>query len=149
MPFSLEIAYHAPQPADSPDCPLKLATALSARLVAEGEPVDLAVTVEAGDADVAMPVAVVGLPAGLEPRHERLKELLAEGRIASYEILGRELILYWRALKAGEKIQLSIPMLADLPGRYRAPASRVYAYYTDEFKRWVPGTGIEISPRRF
>jgi len=33
-----------------------------------------------------MTVAIVGLPGGLEPRHDQLKELVKAGRIAAYEV---------------------------------------------------------------
>lgn len=147
MPVAIEVSYHSPQPADSPDCPLRLSTALSAVEVAEGEPVDLRVSVSARNEEVSMPLAVIGMPAGLDPRHERLKELVTEGRIASYEIKGRELVLYWRGLAAEEKVELSIPMIARIPGTYTAPASRVYAYYLDEHVQWAAGETIAITPK--
>ena len=147
MPFALETAYHSAKPADSPDCPMSLETELSAKKIVEGEPVDLKVTVTAKDKDVPLPLAVIGLPAGLEPRHERLKEMISAGEIDAYEILGRELVLYWRALKGEAKVELSIPLTAEIPGVYTAPASRVYGYYLDEHKKWAAGELIEISPR--
>ena len=147
MPFALETGYHANQPADSPDCPLDLTTSLSASKIKEGELVDQKVNIAAKGADVPLPLAVIGLPAGLEPRHERLKEMKAAGEIDSYEILGRELVLYWRNLKADQKLELSIPLTAEIPGTYSAPASRVYGYYLEEYKKWAAGERIEISPR--
>ena len=147
MPFSIEVAYNTSQPASSPECPLRLTTSLSAREVREGEPVDLALTVTAGEADVPMPLAVIGLPAGLEPAHERLKELVKAERIAAYEIRGRELVLYWRAMKAGSRTEVSVPLSADIPGTYTAPASRVYAFYLDEHQQWVAGEKVVIRPR--
>ena len=147
MPFALETGYYSDKPADSPDCPLDLSTNLSTAKVKEGEPVDLKVTVTARDKDVPLPLAIIGLPAGLEPRHERLKEMKAAGEIDSYEMLGRELVLYWRALKGGEKLELSLPLTAEIPGVYTAPASRVYGYYLEEHKKWAAGESIEISPR--
>lgn len=147
MPVALEIVYNTPKPVDSPECPLVLQTSLSATEVPEGEPVDLKVMVSAKDENVAMPLAVIGLPAGLEPRHERLKELIAAGQIASYEIIGRELVLYWRSLQAKERMELSIPLIAWIPGTYTAPASRAYAFYTDEYMHWVSGEKIIITPK--
>ena len=147
MPFALTVEYNTPQPANSPDCPLSLTTMLSARTVKEGELVDLTVKVSAGNADVSMPLAIIGLPAGVEPRHERLKEMVAGGQMAAYEIIGRELVLYWRAFKAEEERTLSIPLVAQSPGMYTAPASRVYAYYLDEHKQWAAGETVEVQSR--
>jgi hypothetical protein len=147
MPFSLEIAYATPQPEDSLECPLRLATSLSAAEVREGEPLELRVRVTAKEEDVSLPVAVIGLPAGMEPRHERLKELTAAGRIAAYEVKGRELTLYWRGVKGGESVELSLPLTAEVPGEYTAPASRAYAFYHDEHVAWIAGEKATVVPR--
>lgn len=148
MPFALETGYYANTPENSPESPLTLSTSLSASKIKEGEPVDLNVTITAKEGDmVSMPLAIIGLPAGLEPRHERLKEMKAAGQIDAYEILGRELVLYWRGFKGGEKVELTIPMTAEIPGFYTAPASRVYSYYLEEHKNWTDGESIEITPR--
>ncbi|MDR3073828.1 MAG: A-macroglobulin complement component [Deltaproteobacteria bacterium] len=147
MPFSVEILCHTPQPANGDACPLRLSTALSARETQEGEPLELTLRLEAGKEDVSMPVAVIGLPAGLEPRHERLKELAAAGRFAAYELRGRELVLYWRGIKGGESLEVSLPLIAEIPGVYTAPASRAYAFYQDEQKFWVAGEAVTVLPR--
>jgi len=41
---------------------------------------------------------------------------------------------------------LPLSVVAAIPGRYIAPASRVYEYYTDEHKRWVDGVTVDIDP---
>jgi hypothetical protein len=61
--------------------------------------------------------------------------------------MGREVVLYWRALKPKESISLPISVVAAIPGHYQAPASRAYEYYTDENKRWVDGTTVDITPK--
>ena len=108
---------------------------------------DLRVTVKARGVEVPMPLAVIGFPAGLEPRHERLKELVAAERIASYEIIGRELVLYWRTFREDETIELVIPLVAAIPGTYTGSASRTYAYYLDEHVQWAAGETVTVRPR--
>jgi hypothetical protein len=44
----------------------------------------------------------VGLPGGLEPRHEQLRELVKAGTIASYEVKGRELCFYLYSMAPGQ-----------------------------------------------
>ena len=61
--------------------------------------------------------------------------------------IGREVVLYWRELKANEKVELPLSLVAAIPGQYTAPASRAYLYYTDEFKHWVPGVSVTIDPK--
>ncbi|MDR2391806.1 MAG: A-macroglobulin complement component, partial [Planctomycetota bacterium] len=146
MPFALHAEMNVPRPPDSPDCRLTLSTSLSTREIGEGEPVDLRAAIRAEGEDVSMPVAILGIPAGLEPRIGRLKELAAAGRFAAWEMRGRELVLYWRGIRAGETVDLILPMTAAIPGDYGAPASRAYAFYADERKRWAAGESITIKP---
>ena len=57
---------------------------------------------------------------------------------------GREVVLYWREMKAGQQVRLPLSLVAAVPGTYTAPASRAYLYYTDEFKDWVAGSRVTI-----
>ncbi len=147
MPYSIEISYFSPTPATSPECLLKLETGLSSNEIREGEPLELTATITVGKEDASMPVAIIGLPAGLEPRYDQLKELVGAKRIDAYEVIGRDLVLYWRGLKAGEVRSVPVSLTASIPGTYTGPASRVYLYYTDEYKFWIPGMKVKISPR--
>jgi hypothetical protein len=54
----------------------------------EGDLVEVLVTVENKKQDEALPmtVAIVGLPGGLEPRHDQLRELVTRGDVAFYEV---------------------------------------------------------------
>jgi hypothetical protein len=97
--------------------------------------------------DIPMTVAIVGLPGGLEPRHDRLKEIKKEGQIAAYEVRGREVILYWRSMKPEEVRKVNLSLVAGVPGTYTGPASRAYQYYTDEFKHWVDPLKVQIVPK--
>ena len=77
-------------------------------------------------------------------RHDQLKELVGADRISSYEVIGREVILYWRALKANETRRIPISLTAAVPGSFTGPASRAYLYYTDEQKQWAGGQQIKV-----
>jgi hypothetical protein len=92
-------------------------------------------------------VASVGLPGGLEPRHDQLKELVKKNTIDAYEVRGREVVFYWRALGAGETRQVPLSVVAAIPGSYTGPASRAYLYYTDESKKWIPGLHCDIAAK--
>jgi alpha-2-macroglobulin-like protein len=69
------------------------------------------------------------------------------GRIDAYEVIGREVILYWRYLKPDARFDIPLSLVAAVPGTYTGPASRAYLYYTDEYKNWAPGLNVSISPR--
>ena len=92
-------------------------------------------------------MAVIGIPGGLEVRHDQLKELVDESRIAAYEVHGREAVLYWRSLKKEQRGELPLSVVAAVPGTYTGPASRAYLHYTDELKHWNTGLQVEIPPK--
>ena len=119
-------------------------TKLSDTEVNEGEPLEMEAVITLGDKNAPTPIAIIGIPAGLEVRHDQLKELVGAARIRVYDVIGREVILYWRALKAGEKRVIPISLIAAIPGTYTGPASRVYLYYTDEDKHWVEGSSVIV-----
>ncbi|MCH5375699.1 MAG: hypothetical protein JJ992_17140 [Planctomycetes bacterium] len=147
MPYSLAVSYHRIRPDSSPDCKLHLETRLRDQTVREGEATEAEVTViNRTGKTVPTPLAIVGIPGGLEVRHDRLKELVKEGRIAAYEVIGREVVLYWRAFLPEERVDVALSLIAAIPGRYTAPASRAYLYYTDEHKHWNDGMQVTIQP---
>jgi hypothetical protein len=148
MPYSLAVNYHNTTPASARECKVALKVALSDAQVAEGAVTEANVTVTNGaDGPIPMTVAIVGIPGGLEPRHDQLKELVKAGKVAAYEVIGRDVVLYWRQMTVGQKIELPISCVAAVPGTYTGPASRAYLYYTDEFKTWVGGLKVAITPR--
>jgi len=74
MPFTLAVRYHALTPASSDATRLTLATSLPASKVKEGDTADIRVEVaNATDKDVPMPVAIVGVPGGVEVRFDQLR----------------------------------------------------------------------------
>jgi len=148
MPYSIAVNYHALTPASSEECTLDLHVQLRDPQVAEGEATEVNVAVTNHTRHgLPTPVAIIGLPGGLEPRHDQLKELIKAGKIDAYEVLGREVVLYWREMKPGQVVELPLSVVAAVPGTYTGPASRTYLYYTDEFKTWTPGLTVGISPR--
>lgn len=147
MPYSLNVKYNTQLPPSADKTNLKLAVKLSTTKVAEGEPLEATVDLEVLDKDAPTPIAIIGIPAGLEPRHDQLKELVSAKRIDSYEVIGRNIVLYWRALKAKTKVQIPLSLTAKVPGKYTAPASRAYLYYTDEYKYWQQGMAVEVMAK--
>jgi hypothetical protein len=148
MPYSIGVDYNALTPASAKECQLGLEVGLTKTAITEGELVEANATItNRSGQPVPSPTAIVGLPGGLEPRHDQLKELVKKQVIDAYEVIGREVVLYWRALEGGQKIQVPLSLVAAVPGRYTAPASRAYLYYTDEHKVWVDGLKATITPR--
>ena len=128
--------------------PLSLSTTLDRPEAVEGEPMEMTVALKNGtQEEISMPLAVVPIPGGLEPRQDQLKELVGAGRIAAFEVLGQEVVLYWRGIHAGEELRVPLALTAALPGEYTGAASRVYPYYDDARKSYQPGVTVKVTPR--
>ncbi len=148
MPYSISAKYNALTPASSRACKLDIVTKMAQAKVMEGAATEANVTVINNTKDVVpTPIAIIGLPGGLEPRHAQLKELVKKGAIDAYEVRGREVVLYWRTLPGNAKIDIPLSLIAAVPGTYTGPASRTYLYYTDEDKKWVDGMKVEIAAK--
>ena len=149
LPYAIAVTFNSVTPASSDQCKLAMTASLADENVAEGAVTEAHVTVTNRGADtLPTPIAIVGLPGGLEVRHDQLKELVEAGRIAAYEVRGREVILYWRDIQPGETIAIPLSLTAAIPGEYVGPASRTYLYYTDEFKQWLPGMKVTVIAKQ-
>ncbi|MEM1353483.1 MAG: alpha-2-macroglobulin family protein [Planctomycetota bacterium] len=159
MPYSIAVEYFAETPSSSDESKLRIETSMSAinpsrgergaspYLVREGETTEVNVVVTNITADgLPTPIAIVGIPGGLEPDYDQLKELVAVETIAAFEVIGRDVVLYWREMKPEQVVELSIRCVAAVPGTYTGPASRAYLYYTDEHKHWAEGLAVNITP---
>jgi hypothetical protein len=149
MPYSMTIHYHALTPDSSKRTKVSMELGASRADVTEGELVDVIATVS-NKTQEQLPtvVALVGLPGGLEPRHDQLKELVKKGAIDAYEVKGRDVVLYWRGMEPGASNRVPLSLVAAVPGRYTGPASRAYLYYTDEDKVWLKGLQVTVAPKR-
>ena len=149
MPYSIAIDYNSEKPNSSEQCKLHLEAELAETKIVEGNNTNALVTVVNRSGEkIPTPTAIIGIPGGLEVRHDQLKELVAAEKIAAYEVIGREVVLYWLAMLPEQRVELSIDLVAAVPGKYTGPASRAYLYYTDEHKMWVDGLKATITPRQ-
>jgi uncharacterized protein YfaS (alpha-2-macroglobulin family) len=148
MPFSISVKYNSLLPESAREAQVGLQVVLKDSQIQEGSVTEAIVSIaNKSDQPIPTPVAIVGIPGGLEVRHDQLKELVKAGKIDAYEVNGREVVLYWRYLKAKDKFDIPLSLVAAIPGTYTGPASRAYLYYTDEFKNWAPGLKVNITHR--
>jgi hypothetical protein len=146
VPYSISVTYATDRPQSSIGCPIGLSQRLASSRIKEGETVDLDLVIKNRSADgVAMTVAIIGVPGGLEPRADQLRELVKEKKIDCFELRSREVILYWRGLAPHAEKPLFLSLLAAVPGTYTGPASRVYVYYSDDAKEWCEPLEIVID----
>jgi alpha-2-macroglobulin-like protein len=146
----------ASQPASAKECPIELTTALSKGQVTEGDAVRLNVTVKnIQKKQDGMVTAIVGIPAGLKlpedmKQLKQLTEKPLDGKRATvsyWEKRGREVVFYWHGLDEKQSVEFGLDLIADVPGEYRGPASRVYLYYTPELKQWVAPVAVKIMAK--
>jgi hypothetical protein len=156
FPYTLTWTYNTLKPASAEKAPVKLETSLSKAEAAEGDGVRLLVKLEnVSGQGQGMAVAVVGLPGGLTIPEDlkQLKEytrLPVDGSrplVSAFEIRGRELVLYWRDLAPGQKIEVPVDLTCRVPGEYSGPASRAYLYYNADFKHWVEPLKVNIAAK--
>jgi hypothetical protein len=102
-----------------------------------------------------MAVAVVGLPGGLTvptdmkqlKDYARVPEDGSRPLVSAFEIRGRELVLYWRDLAKGQKVEVPVDLICRVPGEYSGPASRAYLYYNADHKHWVEPLKVTITAK--
>lgn len=148
MPYSIAITYFTPKPDNHDNCRVRLSTTLKDTKLVEGQGSEIRVALKNVDDKDGQPMtlAIVGLPGGLEPRHDQLKELVKAKTIAYYEVIGREVCCYFRQLQPSEEVQFRVDVVARIPGVYTGPASRAYLYYTNEEKHWNDPLAVTIAP---
>src|SRR5262249_37050928 len=137
LPYTLSCSSRTRRPESAAACSLTLSTAMPDK-AKEGEVVHLKVALTNKSTEgQGMAVAIIGLPGGLT-LPEDMKQLTGYTRlpddgtrplIAAFELRGRELVLYWRDLQPGQKIEVPIDLVCRVPGEYTGPASRAYLYY--------------------
>ena len=146
MSYTLDIVYHSQEPVVYKDCPLRLTTQLSAKQVKTGGTIALsAELVNTANEGQPMTVAILGLPAGLEPPHEQLEKLKEAGAIDSFRTAPRQVVCCWRSLAPKKRIELRLDLLATVPGQYTSPPSQAYLDYTPEQKFWGNPLTVEIT----
>jgi len=148
LPYTVEVTYSSLLPDSSKETQVALEVALAKTQLTEGEPTEARVMV-ANRTGQKLPtaVAIFGVPGGLEVRHDQLKELVKRKVVDAYEVLGRDVVLYWRGMEPRKRIDVPLSLVAVVPGTYTGPASRAYLYYADEHKVWSEGVKVSITPK--
>lgn len=148
LPWSIAVRSHRVKPESSKETKVSLAVALPQVAMKEGDVVEAtARVVNLTDAQLPTVVAIVGVPGGLEPRIDHLKELVKAKTIDAYEVMGRDVVLYWRGMTPRQEVRVPVSLVAAVPGRYVGPASRAYLYYGNEHKAWVDGLKADVAAK--
>ena len=153
LPTALNVNYNCKTPPTSETCAIgldvKLVTEVSGQAIANvkmGETIRLTTTITNKTKEgQPMTLAIVGIPAGLSAQPWQLKELIDKKVVDFYEIIGNNVVFYYRQMKPEEVRVINLDLKADIPGSYESPASTAYLYYTNELKSWVGGEKVNIE----
>ncbi len=146
LPLTFTVNYHTTLPPSAEQPPVKVTTTLSDSLVTMGDTVRLQVKISNLKAEgLPMSLVTVGIPAGMSPQPWQLKELQEKKVIDFYELIGNQIIFYYRQLEPSIVKTIYLDLKADIPGQYQGAASSAYLYYTDEHKHWVEGLSLEVK----
>lgn len=156
FPATISWTYNTLKPVGASKLPIGIETRLSAEKANEGDTLQLKLKVRNNEKKgQGMAVAVVGLPAGLSLPEDfkQLKQMClvpedgSRSSLSAFEVLGRELVLYWRDLAPEQNIELNLDLISRVPGNYSGQASRAYLYYNPELKHWVEPLKVAITPK--
>lgn len=137
LPYAVAVSYNTTLPNSAKECAVSLVTKLASKTANVGETVRLTATLKNTTTDaVASPIAIIGIPAGFTVQPWQLKEMQEKGTFDYYELIGNNVVVYYRAMKGSEVKNINFDLKAEVPGEYDAPASAGYLYYTNEYKSW-------------
>ncbi len=137
LPYTLAANWKTTLPHSDAACVIDIATKLAKNSAKVGETLRLTTTLKNKTADgQPMTLAIVGLPAGLTAQPWQLKELLDKEIVDFYEVIGNNVVFYYRQMAPSESKTIHLDLKAEMPGEFDAPASSGYLYYTNEFKDW-------------
>jgi hypothetical protein len=146
LPYNISLQWSTSMPNSQEECKLRMTTQLSAKSVKVGETVRLTTVMKNITKDgLPMSMAIVGIPGGLSPQPWQLKELQDRKLVDFYEVLGNDVVFYYRQMLPEEEKTIQLDLKAEIPGAYEAPASCAYLYYTNEHKHWVQAERIEVK----
>ncbi|HEY5916704.1 MAG TPA: TonB-dependent receptor plug domain-containing protein [Chryseolinea sp.] len=146
LPYSLDVQWYTKKPQSNDRCKVSLTATLSSASVRMNESVRLtAILKNKTNEELPMTLAVIGIPAGLSVQPWQLKELQEKKVFDFYEIMGGNLVIYYRGMEPSSQHTVNLDLKAEIPGSYVGGASSAYLYYTNEYKHWVSGNSVVIQ----
>lgn len=95
--------------------------------------------------DVFMAIVDIGQPPGFDLVPESLDEAVRTGLLAKYEATGRSVVLYVRAIPAGQTLTLSYGLRARWPLEVTTPPVVAWLYYQPEVRAQAPPVTLTVE----
>jgi hypothetical protein len=93
---------------------------------------------------LGMVLVSLGLPPGFALVTQDLAALRVEGTISEFEVTGKQIILYFNAIPAGEPTVLSYSLVAQYPIKAQTGGSEVHLYYDSQTNAEEASQQIEV-----
>jgi alpha-2-macroglobulin-like protein len=131
----------------SPPAPLGLEVAYDTTAPRVGQQVHLSVAATYRGQGVRDQVMVrVGRAPGFEPRIDQLERIVADGRVARFEVNERDITLYLMGMQGGQVRDLSFDLTPTLVIQGEVPASAIYAYYEPTIRTDLSPVAVRVTP---
>ncbi|TAL62483.1 MAG: hypothetical protein EPN85_02635 [Bacteroidetes bacterium] len=146
LPHAVAVSWNTSLPNSDEECKVDMKTKLASKSANQGETIRLTASIKnKTDEGLPSPISIIGIPAGLSLQPWQLKEMQEKKLFDYYEVIGSNLVLYYRGMGPKEVKTINLDLKADIPGEYEAPASSAYLYYTNEHKAWDAGGTIVVK----
>jgi alpha-2-macroglobulin-like protein len=133
--------------ADMPEGPLSINVGYDTTTVNVDDIITATVTITNNNESAkGMVLVTVGLPPGFTLVTQDLASLQAEGIISSFEVMGKQLVLYFAEIPAGEPTSVSYSLIADYPIKAQTGGSEAKYYYDSQVKGEEESQEIEVLP---
>ena len=87
----------------------------------------------------------LGIPPGFDVVTADLERAMEAGKIARYELTGRQIIVYVARLRPGQRLRFDVGFEARYPLRAQAPSSEAYLYYDPDVRAQTRPVAIEVA----
>ncbi|MEH0155845.1 MG2 domain-containing protein [Limibacter armeniacum] len=146
LPYSITANWYTYTPPSSDKCDVSLDVRTPESKIRIGDTFRAEIEVRnKSKQPLPMVLAKIGILSGVSVQPWQIKALQEKHLFDYYEITDNYLILYFRGMKASEKKVIQLDLKSEFEGKYFAPASCAYLYYTAEYKHWIKGISCEIT----
>ncbi len=132
---------------DAPEIggPLSIKVEYDSTTVAVDDIITATVTITNNDPDlVGMVLVTLGIPPGFALVTQDLAALRVDGTISEFEVTGKQIILYFNGIPAGEPTVLSYSLVAQYPIKAQTGGSEVHMYYDSQTNAEDASQQIEV-----
>jgi len=147
LSYQVVATHYVPwEEAELPDGPLTITVDYDATTVNVDDSVTCTVTITNNDPDAkGMVLVTVGVPPGFALVTQDLADEKENGIISTFEVTGKQLILYLDKLPAGDPTVVSYSLIAQFPIKAETGGSEAKYYYNAENKAEDESQQIEVQ----